>query len=263
MEHESNILVTGSNSGLGKFCAQFFNGIALNRQTNFAEIKQQAETKPYRAIIHCAFNAKPDIDSIKLYDYLNDTVMLTQKLLQLPHEKFIFISSADVYPQTNDIHSEDENIKLDEVRNIYGIAKLMSESLIQNEAKEPLVLRTTALLGEDARKNSLIKILTQEQVKLTLASVSSFNYILHQDVANFIEKALAEKLTGIYNLAASTNVTLGEVCEHYQRQVEFGNYHYISGDISNKKASEIHQGFNKSSLDTIKQFIGTFSPQTI
>jgi hypothetical protein len=83
---------------------------------------------------------------------------------------------------------------------------------------------------------------------------------LHQDVANFITKALEENLTGIYNLAASSNVTLGEVSECFQRQVEYGNYHYVSGDICNKKASEIYQNFNKSSLDTIKQFIAAFSP---
>jgi dTDP-4-dehydrorhamnose reductase len=263
MEHESNILVTGSNSGLGKYCTKFFNGIPFTRQSNFADIYKRSESNPYQAIIHCAFNAKPDIDSNNLYSYLNDTVMLTRKLLQVPHKNFIFISSADVYPQTNDIHSEDEIIKLDGVRNIYGIAKLMSESIIQKEANTPLILRTTALLGQDARKNSLMKILTQDQVKLTLASQSSFNYILHQDVANFITKSLADNLMGIYNLAASSTVTLGEVSEHYQRKVEYGNYHYVSGGISNKKASEIYPGFNKSSFDTIKQFIGTFSPLTV
>ncbi|MES2219134.1 MAG: NAD-dependent epimerase/dehydratase family protein [Pseudomonadota bacterium] len=257
MEQDSDILVTGSNSGLGKYCVRHFNGAGLSRQTNFEDIIQRAAVKPYRAIIHCAFNAKPDISSSKLYDFLNDTVLLTQKLIKVPHQKFIFISSADVYPKTTAVHTEDEVINLDEVRNVYGIAKLISESIIQNETANSLILRTTALLGEDARKNSLIKILTQDSIKLTLASQSSFNYILHQDVANFITKSLAENLTGIYNLAASSVVTLGEINQHYQKQVEFGDYHYVSGDISNKKVCQVSPSFDKSSLETIKQFMST------
>jgi hypothetical protein len=139
----------------------------------------------------------------------------------------------------------------------------MSESIIQNETSNSLILRSTALLGEDARMNSLMKILMQELVKLTLASQSSFNYILHSDVGNFITKSLVEDLTGTYNLAASTNVTLDEVCKHYQRKVEFGNYHYVSAEVCNKKASAVLATFNKSSLETIKQFMSTLSPMTV
>jgi UDP-glucose 4-epimerase len=151
----SDTLVTGSSSGLGKFCFQNFNSMGLTRQTSFTDILKRAAVKPYRAIIHCAFNAKPGISSHKLYDYLNDTVLLTQKLLQIPHQKFIFISSGDVYPNSNAPHVEDEEIDMEQVRNLYGIAKLMSESIIQNETDNALILRTTALLGRDSRKIKL------------------------------------------------------------------------------------------------------------
>src|SRR2546422_555 len=97
-----NVLVTGSNNGLGKHCCEFFQGTAFSRQTSFSDILKQANAKPFSAIIHSAFNTKSDISTNHLYSYLHDTTLLTQKLLSIPHEKFIFISSVDVYPKNND-----------------------------------------------------------------------------------------------------------------------------------------------------------------
>jgi nucleoside-diphosphate-sugar epimerase len=258
MGDASEILVTGSSSGLGKYCVEHFNGVGFTRHSSLAELKQRTG-QPFRAIIHCAFNPKADVSSAALYDYLNDTLLLTRELIQIPHDKFIFISSADVYPKTEIQHTEDEEINLNDVNNIYGLSKLMTEAVVQNEAADHLILRTTALLGKDARKNSLMKILMDDQVKLTLAGSSSFNYISHEDVGSFITHALLKDLTGIYNLGADTSVTLEDICKHYQRHVTFGEYHYMSAAVSNKKASAIMQNFNKSSLDTINQFMKIFS----
>lgn len=255
MEQDSGILVTGVNSGLGKYCWQHFGGRGFSRSSHFDDVMREAEVKPYRAIIHCAFNAKPDISSSQLYTYLNDTLLLVRKLLQVPHGKFIFISSTDVYPKNEESHVETEEIFLKDAANIYAISKLISESLVQNETRDFLILRTTALLGEHARKNSLIKILTQENVKLTLAAESTFNYILHSDVADFIDVALRENLQGIYNLAASSTISLEEAAGNYDRQVEFGNYHYVTDSINNEKAKQIMNNFARTSLENIDLYL--------
>jgi nucleoside-diphosphate-sugar epimerase len=254
MGPESNILVTGVNSGLGKYCRQYFESTGLSRHSDFDELRLRAERQPYRAIVHCAFNAKPTVNQSQLYSYLNDTTLLVRKLLQIPHEKFIFISSTDVYNKNDDSHVETDEIELKADLNLYAVSKLIAESLVQNETDNALILRTTALLGKDARPNSLIKILTQADVSLTLMGASTFNYILHSDVAAFIEKAMAQDLKGIYNLAAASNIALQEVSNYYQRAVQFGNYHYTTGKINNEKSISIMSNFARTSLENIDLF---------
>lgn len=246
------MLVTGASSGLGKHLCGYFNGVGFSRTSSLAEMTQQANQKPFSAIIHAAFNPRQDISRSNLQAYLADTILLTKQLTQIPHDAFIFISTCDVYPKNNNAHLEDDDIKLKEVDSIYGVAKLMSEAIVQEEAKNALILRPTALLGEFARKNSLIKLLTEDNSILTLSEQSTFNYVLHSDIAEFIEKAVSLKLTGIYNMAASTHVSLGEVANHFNCSVQFGNYVYQTGNINNHKALAILPGLARTSLQNIE-----------
>ncbi|HEX4045722.1 MAG TPA: NAD(P)-dependent oxidoreductase [Gammaproteobacteria bacterium] len=249
------ILVTGARSGLGRHCCERFNGVPLTRQTSFAELYDAAKQKPFRAIIHAAFNTKPEVSDTQLYTYLQDTLLLTKQLLTLPHQKFIFISSVDVYPKNHQRHHEDETIQLNDVHNIYGVAKLMTESMVQHEGNNPLILRPTALLGVYAKANSLVKILTQANVALTLAAESTFNYIRHEDVSEFIQQALLMDLTGIYNLAAAEKISLAEICQRYQRSAVFGQYAYQTDDIANEKALAVRADFARTSLENVQLFI--------
>jgi nucleoside-diphosphate-sugar epimerase len=254
MVDSGDVLVTGTASGLGKHCREFFRGTAFSREAELSELMKIANKKPFRAIIHSAFNTKSDIDASQLYSYLQDTTFLTKKLLQIPHEKFIFISSTDVYPKDDALHAEDELINVKNMQDIYGISKLMSESIIQNEASNSLILRPTALLGPYARPNSLIKMLTQENPSMTLAGNSTFNYILHKDLSDFINTALMNDLVGIYNLAAVSNIQLENVSQQFNRPITFGNYVYQTGNINNQKAAGVLDNFKNTSLMNINLF---------
>lgn len=251
----SHILVTGANSGLGKHCCQVFQGIPFTRQTTFADISKYAYEKPFSVIIHAAFNTKSAIASDQLYTYLNDTMLLTKQLVQLPHEKFIFISSSDVYPKNDEVHQEDEVIHVRDIPEIYALSKLMSESIVQHEANQPLILRPTAMLGCYAKPNSVIKILTQDNPQLTLAANSTFNYIRHADISRFIQLAMAQDLTGIYNMAAASNIELAVVSEQFKRPARFGGYTYRTGNIVNHKARLIFNHFYQTSLENIQLFL--------
>lgn len=256
MVEQNNILVTGTASGLGKHCAEYFHAVPYTRQTDFDAILKRAKNKPFNAIIHAAFDAKPGVDTNRLYRYLNDTILLTKKLIQIPHEKFIFISSIDVYPKKNESRCiETDAISLDEVGTLYAVSKLISESIVQNETENALIIRCSALLGKDAKKNSLMKIIALENAALTLSPQSTFNYILHTDMSHFIEKAIQQDLRGIYNLAASSRVSLKEIETHFSRQVSFGQYTYTTPEINNEKACAIASCFRRNSMENIELFL--------
>jgi len=249
------VLITGILSGLGRYCYEYIGGIGITRNTSQADIDHIIQTGGVDAIIHCAFNSQNRIDSESLYSYVRDNVLLTHELVSIPHKKFIFVSSVDVYPKNDSFHNEHEIIKIDDIKNIYGITKLMSESIIRKYSKNYLIMRATALLGKYSRKNSLLKIIEDDDVDLTLSKESTFNYVLHSDILDFIKFSLDNDLNGIYNIASSDNVTLSEVAYLLKKKVKFGTYVYNVGDIDNSKVSSAFPVFKRTSKDTISRFL--------
>jgi nucleoside-diphosphate-sugar epimerase len=249
------ILITGTDSGFGKYVHSKLGGLAINRKTESAVI-EKVMTEGADIIIHAAFNPKEPHSSNELYGHLEDNIFLTQKLTTITHKKFIYISSVDIYPKrySNDLHSETDIISVKEADSFYAVTKLMAESIVMRKSTSPLILRCTALLGIDSRRNSLMKILFNEDPVLTLSGDSNFNYVLHSDVLSFIQLAIRNCLTGVYNIASSTNISLQEIAAEYGRKVTFGTYTYCTGNICNQKALTVLPAFLKTSLEVVSQF---------
>lgn len=248
-----NYLVTGASSGLGCFLKTQLQAQGFCRQAGIASLLNNS-VEPFEAIIHCAFNVNRGITSANLQQYVSDNVLLTQQLLTLPHKKFIFISSADVYPRDSKTWQEDDEFAVEKIEGLYGLSKLMCEALIKSQSDNYLILRPTAMLGTDARPNSLIKMLNGHDAPLTLSAQSCFNYILHHDVLQFIQAALSNDLRGTFNLAAKDNVVLGEVASHFEKEVKFGSFVYNVATLCNQKAMACCEVFAHSSLENIKRF---------
>jgi len=247
------VLTTGILSGLGKHIYEKFGGLGWTRQIS-TEDCEGIKRKGVDVIIHCAFNSRQSVDSDSLYDYVADNLLLTEELVYIPHQKFIFISSVDVYPRPG-LRAENEVIDVNDASGIYGITKLMSEAIVRQHCSNHLILRCVALLGRYSRKNSLIRIIEDEPCALTLSGDSRFNYILHSDVSDFIRFAMKHDIRGIYNVSSSENVVLSAVADMLGKQVNFGAYPYDVGDIDNSKISSIFPVFKKTSKEVVTQFI--------
>lgn len=246
------LLITGARSGLGKHLLEFFDGIPFTRDTSQREFNNLKKIG-IDIIIHAAFNSNQLVNTNNLYSYTKDNVLLTAKLLDIPHQKFIYISTVDVYPNDHRKHQENEVIDISSVSGIYAITKLISESLVR-QSSNYLILRCATLIGKSSRKNSLIKIIEEKSPNLTLSPNCSFNYIHHWDVSNFIKLAIKKDLRGIYNLASSTNITLSQVAKILKKNIRFGDHKYDVGNINNSKAAAIYPNFKKTSQKVISEF---------
>src|SRR4030043_2310459 len=103
------ILVTGNKSGLGKYLFENLNGIGWDKNTS-AKTRQKIIKKGVDIIIHCAFNSSREVTDDSVFSYIEDNIFLTKELASIPHKKFIFFSSVDVYPKDKKVHSENETI---------------------------------------------------------------------------------------------------------------------------------------------------------
>ena len=139
-----NFLITGTRSGFGKYVHEEFGGFGLTRETKEEEIKNFRE-QGVDTIVHCAFNTHNSVSSLNLPAYIDDNVFLTKKLIEIPHNKFIFISSIEVYPCNEKIHSEVEELNVNQIDTIYGTTKLISEGMVMEKSCSPLIFRCSGL----------------------------------------------------------------------------------------------------------------------
>jgi len=253
MVTKKDLLIVGSKSGLGKFLHENIPSIEFSRNTPIKEFNR-LQREGVNTIIHCAYNSKKEVKLSDFTEYISDNVLLTNKITKIPNSKFIYISTVDVYPKDRTLHSEEEDIFIDRIKNIYPITKIMSESIVRKNCKNPLILRCSGLLGENIKINTLVKLFNG--LPLTLSSNSIFNYISHTDVLDFIKIGLKRDLFGVYNLSSSKNETLQEIANNLKLKPQFGDYFYDVGKIDNTKAKAILPSLKKSTSEVIKKFIG-------
>lgn len=227
------ILITGITSGLGKYIHKNIpNSTGLTRDNRHYLLDDE-----YDLIIHCAFSNERTESIDDYYEFIDGSILLTNDLVKVKHKKFVYISSLEVYnePFTG-----------------YRFGKLCSEAIVNKKANSPLMLRIPAMLGIDIRKNTVTKILTEDKPKLTLSADSTFNYILHSDLLNFILKASDE--TGIVNFTSGGNITLKRVNEIFNGNPIWGDYTYITKEVDGiklKTSEEVVVEFKKLIKDNV------------
>lgn len=247
------ILISGINSGLGKFLYSYFkcDGIGRGDSLPFCE---------YDVIIHCAVKTTKKVLYSEISSYIDDNIALTERLLSVPNKKFIYISTVDVYPKYPLEYMWNENDQLGfnvgtPELSFYSVTKLISESLVTAKSSSYLILRCAALLNPFSSSNTTtMKILHGSNV--SLSGNIKYNYVLASDVAKFIELSLSNDLCGIYNIASLNYISLLDVAKLSENNVIFGDYKYYHlGRASNKKVCEVAPFFNKTSENAVCQFI--------
>lgn len=247
------IFTTGVSSGIGKYIYEHLGGDGLTRETPLKKV-EKIKREGVDVIIHCAFNSK-EVTSESIYSYFDDNLFLTKELFTFPYKKFIYFSTVDLYPKDENLHLEDEIINLDSITGIYGMTKLVSESIVKSCSNNYLILRSTSLLGQYMRKNTLMKMIMDEDCRVALSGSSTFNYVLYSNILDFIKLAIERDITGVYNIASLSNITLSKVADILEKKVDFGSYTYNAGNISNEKICRIFPTFKKTSINVLKEFI--------
>lgn len=227
------ILITGTSSGLGKYLQERFDGVPFDRQ----QPSSLYLADRYDAIIHCGHPRSP-LDGVGAM--MAGTMSIVGTLANIDHERFILISSTDVYPKTGNLQwCEDMLIDPNEVVGAYGLSKLVAEEIVMARCFRPLVLRCGALIGGHMRPNHVTKMLFSEKPKLSLTASSNFNYIRHEIVGDLIEKLMDSDVTEILNCAPAFSTTLGALARDVQRPVEFGMFYYRTPAISTRRVREL------------------------
>jgi dTDP-4-dehydrorhamnose reductase len=122
-------------------------------------------------IVHCGALTHVDYCESHEQESYTQTVQSTKNLVELAKScdaRFVYLSTDYVFDGTSGPYREDAPVA---PLSVYGRHKLEAESLVLNEAPNPLVLRVTNVYGDEARgKNFIARIIAQcrEGASLTL-----------------------------------------------------------------------------------------------
>lgn len=236
------VLVTGCNSGLGKYISENIECVKVTR-SNRKSIIQSYKTKGVDLIIHCAFGNQGGYTQNIIGDYfkyVDDNILFTKELTEIPHKKIVYISSLVVYEK--------------EYMN-YKHTKLYAESIINTLGNNPLILRCPAMLGKHMKPNNVYKLINDRKTKLSLTKDSNFNYILHSDILDFILFSYDWLVKGIIDFTSSENITLEAIVEILNANPEYGNYTFNTPLISNKNLIKHNKNLDKTSKKIFNQFL--------
>jgi len=233
----ANILITGTGSGLGKYLwANIHDSAGLSREnTGILDYPIFYDT-----IIHCAFN-KQKIEfgktpSDQINKFIQDNVILTNDLLKIPHKKFVYISTIDVYNEGNS----------------YALFKLMAENMVMQDP-DSLIIRPSMLLGDTMKPNHVTKI--KDNTTITLHSSSEFNYILMEDLLKFFTSGDYLNLSGILDFVADTDVEISEVIKYFNSKSKTGHHiHDSQSSYFKNKISFYRPEYKSNSFKNLKRY---------
>ena len=233
----NNILITGTSSGLGKYLKGYFNNSISISHANYSEELRQINN-PIDLLIHCACDASHEINIY--HEYIRNNLFYTLELCQNKPKHMIYISSAAVHFEEN---------------SNYKLTKLLAENIVKDTCDSYTIIRPSAILGPEMRPNSLVRIIDGNNTKLTLSEMSTFNYVLQKDIAEFINLCYNNKVIGTYEFVSNDIITLGSIARKFRKNPIFGEWKHKAPFINNQKTVDIFESINKSSWDVIDQFL--------
>jgi dTDP-4-dehydrorhamnose reductase len=241
------ILVTGSNSGLGKYLKKKYSAKGYSRNSNFEKIKKIN----WDLIIHCAFKATEAKNKNEIRKIINDNLVLSYNISRLKGKK-IFISSCAVYEKQN-LKSRTENNKifLKNQNSLYAKFKLICESFFDN--KTDVILRLGSIVGKEMRKNTINKILFFNNQKIFLSKKSLYSFLSYHEIFEFINLVNKKKLVGVFNILRNDYITLKDIKNKIvpQKKIKFGKKIFKVIKASNSKFIKL-QKLNSNSLEVLK-----------
>jgi nucleoside-diphosphate-sugar epimerase len=239
--------VIGASKGIGQFLQRSFDAVSFCRGDTLEKLDG------CDSFIFCAANARFRTPFDDLMAAVEDNFLLLEKVSNIPHTRFVYFSTCDVYPKNGELHREQEEIEIEDLAGGYASLKLMAEAIVISRCKSPLILRPSSLFGPGMRANNIVKMV-KGQGGLTLSKNSTFNCVTYSMIADFISQANKAGLTGTFNCAAKADVSFGEIAKAMNCNARFGNHVYEVPRLDNQKISAVNSAFDRSSLEILQEY---------
>lgn len=148
-------------------------------------------------------------DALKDFDLSVRSVV--KGLRDITAQKYVFLSSGDVYPDPSGPSSSSESsaICVDRISR-YGAHKYLAEQVVRHAASDWLIFRMSGFCGPGLRKNAIFDMLAGDVVRL--GRDSELQYISTDRAADLMWRVVTSGLScEIVNIGASGTIALRDI----------------------------------------------------
>lgn len=220
-----SLLITGGTGYIGSKLVQqlkrknefiYSVGIKELNFLNYGNILNFLKKNNIKKVIHLGWCMENSNNAI--YSNIEALINLIKSCEEIKIEKFIFISTNNVYGIKNNcnLFVEEEVLNVDK-NNKYGISKYIGEKLVSYTLQEKsCIVRIADVYGPNQNHGNLIKgiisnIENKENLKLYGEGKRQRDYIYIDDVIQGLEFIYENNLKGVYNLGTGIGTSVKEI----------------------------------------------------
>jgi nucleoside-diphosphate-sugar epimerase len=249
------ILITGSNGRIGRELYRALDDendirtLDKNQADLNVDIRDRSELynsidDSFDTIIHCAAQtdvAKAEENPAECFETnVNGTLNLILLGRRIGIEKFIYLSSREVYGDNLNASEEDSLMPL----NNYGRSKMISESIVEDLCENSLILRPTNIFGI---QETLLNTLETEDVSGMDFYNTSTDWIHIDDFMQAFHLLFDKH--GIYNVGSGVNLSTRDLIHAFGKEHEVSfveTPHYRVDDFKPNLSKLFDLGFSPS-----------------
>lgn len=220
---KKSLAVLGANGLVGndlvRYLGKKFHVTAITRE-NYKHKKG----KKFDIFINADGNSRRFWALQNVYeDFKASTVSVYKSLFDFKFGKYIYISSVDVYANTDYLEgtSEDSTIDIKNL-NAYGLHKYLSEQIVRNALDDYIILRSSMIIGKNLKKGPFFDILNGKPLFLTRAS--RLQIITTLAMSEVIDILVCGKIKNeIYNLGGEGAIELVNIGKYFKIPIKWSD----------------------------------------
>lgn len=214
------IYIIGGNGFVGSAIARACERRNLPYQKITRENIDEFTDSACEILINANGNSKKFMSEREpLWDFDASVKSVRASLVNIKADKYIHISSCDVYPDCSSPEFTKEDQVIDVTKqSAYGFHKYLAELCVMRHAPKWIIFRMGGFVGEGLKKNAIYDIL--QGGPLWLDPESELQFIDVDKAADLIvDVAISQKSGEIYNICGKGTVRIGDVIALANKEV--------------------------------------------
>ena len=236
------IFLIGGKGLIGSAFVRYFKKKKIKFRLINRKNKKKFFKKRCKFLIDCNGNGSKRIGIENPHlDFEKSVIPVVDNLHKIQFEKYIYISSCQVYQNlSNKKLTKESRVLNTRLQNPYGFNKFVCEQYIQKFAKNYLIFRLPYVIGPGLRRNPFYDIPKFKTCYLKLNSKINF---IHTDyIAKIIMKVSNSSNNQILNLGSQDSIKVLNILKKFgvsQKEIRSINPVYDLNNISLNKISKI------------------------
>lgn len=154
-------------------------------------------------------------------DFERSTFSVIKSIYDFPCERYIYISSSDVYPDQSNIRFTCEESEIDEKKLCaYGFHKHLAEKIVKRYCHDYLIIRPSLMLGNPLKKGPIYDILNNQP--LYISPDSRIQMITIKTIATIIDMLLDKDIKNeTFNIGGKGVVSFRTMGQYFNKEIVY------------------------------------------